>query len=160
MQSHFSFHRSPMPKLIYTAVAGCPHLPFVEFLKRWLPKAVRLVPKAPVEISISLLGNTKMAALHQEFMNIPGPTDVLTFELDRDARGRVTAGEVVICVPHAQREATRRRVEVKHELLLYALHGVLHLSGYDDLTSADYSRMHKEEDRILRKIGIGAVFDR
>ena len=147
-----------MTALSYTAVAGRPHLRFVSYLKQWLPKAVRLVPKAPAEISIALLGDTKMAALHKRFMNVPGPTDVLTFPLDHDARGRVTAGEVVVCVSHAQREAKRGGIDVNHELLLYALHGVLHLSGFDDRTSADHARMHKEEDRILRQIGIGAVF--
>jgi probable rRNA maturation factor len=149
-----------MTAVSYTAVVGRPHFRFVSYLKRWLPKAVRLVPKAPAEISIALVGDTKMAALHQKFMNVPGPTDVLTFELNHDVRGRVTSGEVVVCVSYAQREAKRRGADVNHELLLYALHGVLHLSGFDDRTAADHARIHKEEDRILRKIGIGAVFHR
>lgn len=147
-----------MAVLTFTAVAGCPHLPHLAYLERWLPKAVKHVPKAPAEISIALLGDSKMAALHKQFMNIPGPTDVLTFEIDHDARGRIIAGEVVVCVPYARREAARRKSDVNHELLLYALHGVLHLSGYDDLTPKDHARMHAEEDRILEKIGIGRIF--
>jgi rRNA maturation RNase YbeY len=149
-----------MTTLSYAAVAGRPHLRFAAYLKRSLPKAVALVPKAPARISIALVGDRKMAAIHEKFRHVPGPTDVLTFELDHDARGRVTAAEVIICVPYAQREAKRRGIDVGHEILLYALHGVLHLSGYDDRTAKDHARMHKEEDRILRKIGIGAVFDR
>lgn len=149
-----------MTALSYAAVAGRPHLQFVAYLKRWLPKAVALVAKAPDEISIALLGDTKMAALHKKFMKVAGPTDVLTFPMEEDARGRVTNGEVVICVSYAQREAKRRRVDANYELLLYALHGVLHLSGYDDRTPADHARIHREEDRILRKIGIGEVFSR
>jgi probable rRNA maturation factor len=149
-----------MTVLSYTAMAGRRHLRLVTYLKRWLPKAVGLVPKAPAQISIALVGDRKIAALHQKFMNLPGPTDVITFELEHDARGRVTAGEVVVCVSYAQRESKRRGVKVENELLLYALHGVLHLSGYDDCNPQEYVRIHKEEDRILRKIGIGAVFDR
>jgi probable rRNA maturation factor len=149
-----------MTTLSYAAVASRPHLRFAAYLKRWLPTAIRQVPKAPAQISIALVGNRKMAALHKKFMRAPGPTDVLTFELDHDARGRVTAGEVIVCVPYAQREAKQRGVDVRHEILLYALHGVLHLSGYDDRTQREHERMHKKEDRILRKIGIGAVFDR
>ena len=144
----------------YIAVAGRPHLRFASYLKRWLPKAVKLVPKAPAEVSIALLGGTKMAALHKKFMNKAESTDVLTFELAHDARGRVAAGEVVVCVSYARKEAKRRGVKVENELLLYALHGVLHLSGYDDGTSVEHARMHKEEDRILKAIGIGEVFNR
>ena len=90
-----------------------------------------------------------MADLHQRFMGIPGPTDVLTFELDHDARGRTVAGEVVVCVPYALRQARRRRIAPRDELLLYALHGMLHLGGYDDRTPADFARMHRREDQIL-----------
>jgi probable rRNA maturation factor len=149
-----------MTELSYTAVAGPVHLRFVTYLKRWLPKAIGMVRKAPAEISIALVGDTKMAALHKTFMNVGGSTDVLTFEIEHDSRGRVTMGEVVICVSHAQRAAKLRGIDIRHELLLYALHGVLHLSGYDDRTQTEHERMHKEEDRILRRIGIGPVFNR
>ncbi|MGN6726072.1 MAG: rRNA maturation RNAse YbeY, partial [Tepidisphaeraceae bacterium] len=47
---------------------------------------------------------------------------------------------------------------VAQELLLYALHGVLHLSGYDDRTESDHRRMHRREDQILHRIGIGPLF--
>jgi probable rRNA maturation factor len=100
-----------------------------------------------------------MASLHKKFMGVAGPTDVLTFELERGARGAVTAGEVVVCVSYARREARRRGVELHHELLLYALHGILHLSGFDDRAPAGHRRIHEEEDRILRLIGIGPVFN-
>ncbi|MDB5328259.1 MAG: ybeY [Phycisphaerales bacterium] len=143
----------------YIAVAGCPHLPYLAYLKKLMPKAAALVKRAPESVSIALVGDTKMAALHVEFMNIPGPTDVLTFELDHDARGRCTAGEIVICPSYAKREAKKRKTTVNQELLLYALHGLLHLSGYDDRTPADYQKMHREEDRILMAIGVGSVFE-
>ena len=99
-----------------------------------------------------------MADLHVRFMNIAGPTDVLTFELDHDSRGRVTAGEIVVCVPEARRQARRHGTRVQHELLLYVIHGLLHLVGHDDHDPIEYRRMHAAEDRILRKIGIGPVF--
>jgi probable rRNA maturation factor len=101
-----------------------------------------------------------MAGLHEQFMGIPGPTDVLTFELEHDARRRVVAGEVVVCVPYAVREARRSGVEVKKEVLLYAVHGLLHLCGFDDRTARDFAVMHQREDEILREIGVGAVFAR
>jgi probable rRNA maturation factor len=101
-----------------------------------------------------------MAALHEQFMGIGGATDVLTFPMDADAAGRVTSGEVYVCVPHAQREARSRGVEPRDEVLLYALHGMLHLLGYDDKTARGFAQMHRTEDNILSSIGIGPVFAR
>jgi probable rRNA maturation factor len=99
-----------------------------------------------------------MAQLHQQFMNLPGPTDVLTFPLDEDEDGNVVAGEVVVCVPEARRRAREHGVAVERELLLYALHGMLHLCGYDDRTSRAFRTMHETEDRILTQLGVGPVF--
>lgn len=112
------------------------------------------------DLSIALVGDATMAKLHEQFLLIPGPTDVLTFELAHDARGRCTAGEVVCCVGHAARAAKRFGHPVRLELLLYAVHGLLHLLGHDDTTDASYRRMHAAEDRLLTKLGVGPVFDR
>lgn len=149
-----------MTHLACTSIAGRPHRALLDYLEYWLPRAVALIPCAPPAISVALLGDKRMAALHETFLKTAGTTDVLTFELDYDERGRLTSGEVVLCVPFARREAKRRRHSPEHELLLYALHGVLHLSGYDDRTPAAHARMHEEEDRILEELGIGPVFRR
>ena len=146
-----------MTELDFTARTG---RVFVPYLRRTLMPAIALVSKTPTDISIALVGDLTMSRLHQQFLNIPGPTDVLTFELDHAPNGRITAGEIVLCVPYARREARRRGIEPRHELLLYALHGVLHLSGYDDRTPTDHRRMHQKEDQILTRIGIGPVFAR
>ena len=113
-----------------------------------------------MEISVALVGDRRMSELHERFMGIAGPTDVLTFELEHDGRGRVVAGEVVVCVPHAVRAARRSGVAVRKEVLLYALHGMLHLCGFDDRTDRDFVRMHQREDDILKKLGVGVVFAR
>lgn len=131
---------------------------YAPYVKKRLLEAIAHVRGAPGEISVALVGDARMSALHEQFMGIPGPTDVLTFELEHDDRGRVTAGEIVVCVPEAVRRARQLGHEVRVELLLYALHGVLHLAGYDDRNDADYRRMHRAEDRILSRIGIGPVF--
>jgi probable rRNA maturation factor len=106
-----------------------------------------------------MVGDRRMAELHLQFMGVAGPTDVLTFPLDHDAHGNVVAGEVVVCVPEARRRAKDHNVSVEQELLLYALHGMLHLCGYDDRTDASFRTMHAAEDRILTQLGVGPVFD-
>jgi len=110
------------------------------------------------EMSLALVNDTRMSSLHEEFMGIHGPTDVLTFPIDQDASGHVTSGEVIVCVPQARRQAKEHRIPPRLELLLYAIHGMLHLLGYDDRTARDFHTMHRTEDDILTKLGFGPVF--
>lgn len=133
-------------------------------LRRQLPRACAALAKRskkalPLgEMSIALVNDDQMSELHREFMSIPGPTDVLTFPIDQDARGRVTSGEVVICVPYARRMAKERKMPADREVLLYAIHGMLHLLGYDDRTARSYRTMHGTEDELLTELGLGPVF--
>jgi probable rRNA maturation factor len=133
---------------------------FLSFLRRHVEAArVRLGDESALtELSAALVGDETMSALHRQFMGHDGPTDVLSFPLETGAGGGVTSGEVVICVPEAERRSDESGIPVEHELLLYALHGMLHLSGHDDRTPAGYRRMHEAEDRILTRLGVGAVF--
>lgn len=143
-------------KLEITARAGKSHAPFIS---RLLRRAHQILEPRLETLSLALVGDKRMADLHERFMGIPGPTDVLTFPLDLDPRGRPTSGEVVVCVPEATRRARGNGQPVERELLLYALHGMLHLCGYDDKTPRDYRRMHRTEDMILTQLGVGPVFD-
>ena len=127
----------------------------VQFLERHLRAANTHLQRPLVELSIALVNDRTMSDLHQRYLNIAGPTDVLTFPLEEKKRG----GEIVICVPEALRRAKEHGASVRNELLLYAIHGMLHLSGMDDRTQRGFERMHRMEDRILSAIGIGPVFD-
>jgi probable rRNA maturation factor len=141
---------------------------FVPFLRKNIRRAYGVLTRTsrvrsglPLrEMSLALVDDARMSELHQEFMSIAGPTDVLTFPLDSDARGRVTSGEVVVCVPQARREARARKMPTRVELLLYAIHGMLHLLGYDDRTDRAYRIMHAAEDEVMSKLGLGPVFSR
>ena len=144
-----------MPDLSYAARAGADYLPFIE---AHLPRALALLDRPPAEVSVALVGDAEMARLHGRFLDDPTPTDVLTFVLDRDGRGRVSAGEVVVCVPEAERQAAERGTSAERELLLYALHGVLHLCGFDDTTPDAHRTMHQMEDSILIQLGLGPVY--
>lgn len=146
--------RTPF-SLAITASAG---KPFAPRLARMLRRARALAGGSVRELSVAIVGDGKMAELHQAFMGIDGPTDVLTFELEHDARGSVTSGEVIINVQEARRRAREHGTAVADELLLYAVHGMLHLSGYDDTTPRAYKKMHRREDEILTELGVGRVF--
>jgi probable rRNA maturation factor len=131
---------------------------FIPFLRRHLPTAATLARSSLRELSIVLLNDKAISELHQQFFNDPATTDVITFPLELSPRGRAISGELYLCVPMARRQAKLRGIRPEHELLLYAIHGILHLSGHDDTTAAAYNRMHAAEDRILRRLGIGTVF--
>ena len=133
---------------------------YAGYLDAKLRAAWTLVEAAPRTLSVAVVDDATMSDLHERFLGVAGPTDVLTFELDRDAADRVSEGEVVICLGEAARQAAALGHAVEDELLLYALHGLLHLSGYDDRDECAYRRMHAKEDEVLDALGVGPVFRR
>ncbi len=122
--------------------------------------------RAAAAISIRIVSDDAIAELHQRMMDIPGPTDVLTFDLSDDHPQDATAeiskveGDIVISIDTAAREAKNRNHPLLHEIMLYAIHATLHLLGFDDINEEDAVRMHAEEDDILKALGIGAVYGR
>ena len=111
-------------------------------------------------LSVAVVGRRAMARLHADFCGVPGPTDVLTFDLGGDRRRRRLEGEIVVCTDVARAAAGTQAGMAgwRRELALYVVHGVLHLSGYDDHAPADFRRMHAREDELLGALGLGAVF--
>jgi probable rRNA maturation factor len=116
------------------------------------------VPHAIDRVTVEIIDDHRMAALHERFSKVSGTTDVLTFP--SSGPGEPVEVDIAICVDEAARQSRARGQELRLELLLYALHGVLHCVGFDDRTADDHARMHAEEDRILQAIGLGAVYAR
>jgi len=131
---------------------------YVPYLRRHLRSAHAALRSTVRELSVALVGDAEMSALHERFMGIAGPTDVLSFAIEQDELARVVGGELVICVPEARRQARKMGTRPEREILLYALHGLLHLGGLDDRTPAGFVTMHRREDQILTRLGIGPVF--
>ncbi len=116
------------------------------------------------EVRVRVVDDAAMDAAHRRYCNIPGTTDVLTFDL-RDAQqgaGGASADpldtDLLVCLDEAVRAAAARGHEVRRELLLYSLHGVLHCLGEDDHDDAAAARMHAREDAVLEAIGVGRVY--
>jgi probable rRNA maturation factor len=106
--------------------------------------------------SLVCVGAERMRRLNAEFAGRAELTDVLSFdegEVDPDD-GLYHVGEVVICRPVAVREARARGLTAKGEMLLYALHGWLHLAGHRDDTPRGRTRMVRAERRIMRSLGM------
>jgi probable rRNA maturation factor len=151
--------RAPHPFKLDIAAVNVPRpATLIRFLRRHLRSAHAVLGYPLDELSVALVNDERMSALHTQFLGIPGPTDVLTFELAYDKSKRPTSGEVVVCIPEARRAIALRRTALELEVLLYCLHGMLHLCGYDDRRSQDYELMHRTEDDLLSRLGLPAVF--
>jgi probable rRNA maturation factor len=100
------------------------------------------------QINFVVVGDREMARLHRTYMNIRGTTDVLTFDLSERPARRVE-GDVYICIDQARRQAAEYRVPIYHETARLAVHGVLHLAGYDDHSDTQRAKMKALEDRSL-----------
>jgi probable rRNA maturation factor len=94
------------------------------------------------EITVILVSDSRIAEIHRRFMNEPDPTDVITFQ----------HGEIVISTETAKRQARQFGTTVVHELRLYLVHGLLHLCGFDDRTSAGAAEMKRVQERIVRSV--------
>lgn len=109
-------------------------------------------------IAVCLLGKKHMAELNEAFLNHHGPTDVLTFDLRQDARLAPPAStgddepviaEIDVCPAVAVEYVDAHGGNPSRELVLYIVHGMLHLSGEDDQTPAARRAMRAAEKRVM-----------
>jgi len=103
-------------------------------------------------VSIAVVTDATMRRVNRDFHDADEPTDVLAFALEPSA-GDGFRSEVIVSLDTARREAARRGVEPAAELLLYVVHGLLHLAGHDDHALADARRMHARTLSILDRLG-------
>ncbi len=118
------------------------------------------------ELSISLQDAAEMTRLHERYMDLPGPTDVLSFpQDDLDLRGAVGVGQgaghedddlpptllgdVVLCPEVAAGQAVTAGHSLADELALLTTHGVLHLLGYDHEEPEDHAQMFGLQAELL-----------
>jgi probable rRNA maturation factor len=139
-------------------------------VSRFVLDALGINPLA--ELSIVLTDADTMAALHQQWMDLPGPTDVMAFPMDPVDRGWAGAegsndrrdptappptedtggallGDVVLCPAVAADQAAAAGPSVDAELQLLCTHGVLHLLGYDHDGAEDEQAMFELQARLI-----------
>ena len=133
-----------------------PDPPLTNWLDQLLQQAAEQAGVEQALLSLAVVGDEEMAQLHEQYTGIAGTTDVLTFDLSES--DEAIEGDIIVCIDEAARQAEQRNHTVNHELLLYAVHGLLHLLGEDDHNEDDYQRMHAREDALLEQLGIGRLF--
>lgn len=120
-----------------------------------LVRAVRAaLAREPLSFSIvvAVVSGPRMRALHRRALGKRSETDVLAYPLERSQDA--LHGEIAVCRDVARREAARRGHAVSAELALYAVHGALHLAGYDDHAPRARRRMWKRQADVLSSLGI------
>ncbi|MCV7194756.1 rRNA maturation RNase YbeY [Mycolicibacterium brumae] len=110
------------------------------------------------ELSMILLDLEAMADLHVRWMDLPGPTDVMSFPMDElEPGGRPDAadpspsmlGDIVLCPQFAAEQAKAAGHPLAHELALLTVHGVLHLLGYDHAEPDEEKEMFGLQRQLL-----------
>jgi probable rRNA maturation factor len=108
------------------------------------------------EVSIHFVSQKKICSLHQEFFNDPSPTDCITFPIDDPTAKKkpypFILGEVFICAKTAVDYAKEHKIDPYEELLLYLVHGLLHLLRYEDQTQEQAKVMRKKEKYYMSVI--------
>lgn len=100
-------------------------------------------------LSFVFVSDSKIKTLNKKYLRHDYATDVLTFDW-RQLGGRYSVeGEIIISAQTAKRHAVEYDVSVKDEILLYMVHGVLHLMGYDDHSPAQIKKMRAQEKKLL-----------
>lgn len=108
------------------------------------------------ELSILLVTSDVMGELHQQWMDEPGPTDVLSFPMDELRPGTSgepsppgLLGDVVLCPEVAAAQAREAGHSTSEELLLLTIHGILHLLGFDHAEPDERAEMFDLQRRLL-----------
>ncbi|MFH1066468.1 MAG: rRNA maturation RNase YbeY [bacterium] len=94
----------------------------------------------PPRVEVILVTPRRIAALHEEFLDNPMPTDVITFH----------HGEIFVCPEIAEKQ--RGQLSLHNEVLTYIIHGFLHLCGQKDHSLKEFKAMRREQERVLKKV--------
>ncbi len=125
-----------------------------KIIQRVTQSILKEAKHSTAELSLSLVGKTRMRSLNRKYRGRDYPTDVLAFPMQaigKQATGFL--GDVVICLPIAVGQASRFHNTPDQELLRLLVHGILHLLGYDHERSPQEAvRMQRKERAIIKKL--------
>jgi len=106
------------------------------------------------EVSILLIDDSEIARLNRDWRGIDKPTNVLSFPASRVGQGDKLLGDIVIAYETLERESTDESRDFLHHLAHLAVHGFLHLIGFDHETDAQAEEMEGLESRIMMRLNM------
>ncbi len=116
------------------------------------------------EVSVTFMDDEAIQEVNRTYRGIDAPTDVISFALEEEVEGEVAIiaegmptvlGDILISIPTAKRQAGEYGHTVEREIGFLALHGLLHLLGYDHMTEAEEKEMFGRQKEILDTFGLG-----
>ena len=121
---------------------------------RYVLDAMKVHPQA--DLCLRLVDEPAMETLHVQWMDLPGPTDVMSFPMDELRPGREgvppeegVLGDIVLCPSVAERQAREAGHATEEELLLLTTHGILHLLGFDHAEPEEEKEMFELQRQLL-----------
>ena len=106
------------------------------------PGSGDLVLRELEEVAATIVSDRMIARVNRQFLAHEGPTDVITFD----------HGEILIGAGTAEKNAKHFRKPLEEELILYIIHGLLHLNGWSDKSTEEAARMQEVQESILRQL--------
>ncbi|HWQ40666.1 MAG TPA: rRNA maturation RNase YbeY [Desulfosporosinus sp.] len=131
--------------------------PLATLLTQAIEETLRLSggPKE-AEVSLMLVDDERIHALNQEYRGVDRPTDVLSFALQEDMEEEPDAafeddmlGDIVISAERAKEQAAEYGHSFEREIVYLAVHGTLHLLGYDHEEEKDKQAMRSKEEEVM-----------
>jgi probable rRNA maturation factor len=123
-------------------------------LSKYVMQEMRVHPGA--DLCLRLVDEAAMEVLHVQWMDLPGPTDVMSFPMDELRPGRDgeepeegVLGDIVLCPSVAAKQAAEAGHATEEELLLLTTHGILHLLGYDHAEPDEEREMFELQRQLL-----------
>ncbi|MEN2984845.1 MAG: rRNA maturation RNase YbeY [Dictyoglomaceae bacterium] len=120
-------------------------------LKRFLKEILRKKGFSPTnyDISVVFVDDGKIRELNKKYRNKDKPTDVLSFNLGKDPKGRII-GEIYISISTAEKQCLENNRSLLDEIVFLSLHGLLHILGYDHENLSEKEKMDKETQNLLK----------
>lgn len=139
-------------------------------IRRAARAARAFAAKGPAALSVVVVADEVMRRLNRTYAGVASTTDVLAFDLSggpatpdsravgarRASRRSPVEAEVIVNAAVAAAQAARRRRRPVEELLLYVVHGVLHLGGYRDHTAHEKRLMRAAEAEVMKTLSKGS----
>jgi probable rRNA maturation factor len=110
--------------------------------------------RARGEVTVAVVSDRRMRVLNRTFRGKDYATDVLAFPVGSPGGPDASLGDIVIAAGVAARQAREQGHALRTELRVLALHGLLHLLGYDHDEPSDQGRMARAEARLRKQAGL------
>ncbi|HRD56340.1 MAG TPA: rRNA maturation RNase YbeY [Parachlamydiaceae bacterium] len=119
-------------------------------IKKIAAEVIRFEGQKCDEVSIHFVSAKEIGELHDQFFDDPSETDCISLPIDDQTESHYRIlGDVFVCPEVAVRYAKTHKKSVDDEVILYMIHGLLHLMGYDDIEAKERKSMRSAEKRHM-----------